>query len=145
MKAWHELYPKDTMPSEAEIEDYLGKKAALLWQEMLKRSKDTWKAKSKLTYSVCSGKPGWNLKLQKSGKSLGTLYPEPGSFSVFLVIPFQCDDAMQSALPELSPAIAQKYTQAEDFMKIGKWIMFQISSRKELEDFFRICELKLAG
>ncbi|MEF3694672.1 MAG: hypothetical protein V3576_04920 [Candidatus Cloacimonadota bacterium] len=41
IKAWHELYPKGTMPSEAEIEAFLSKKAALLRQEMLNRSKNS--------------------------------------------------------------------------------------------------------
>jgi len=144
MKEWHELYPKEVQPSEAEILSFLGAKAALLWKELMKRNEATWKAKSKLTYSVCSGKPGWNLKLQKRGKSLGTLYPERGSFSVFLVLPYSADDSMRAALPELGKELARLYLEAEDFMKIGKWMMFQIRNREELEDFYKICDIKLS-
>lgn len=144
MKDWHELYPKEVQPSEADIEAFLGAKAAPLWQELMKRNEATWNAKTKLTYSVCSGKPGWNLKLQKRGMSLGTLYPERGSFSVFLVIPYSIDEVMRGILPELGKELTQQYLVAEDFMKIGKWMMIQIRNRKELEAFCRICELKLS-
>jgi len=143
MKEWHELYSKDVQPSEAEIEAFLGDKAANLWKELMKRNEATWKAKTKLSFSVCSGKPGWNMKLQKRGKSLGTLYPELGSFSVFVVVPYSVDEAMQNALPELGKDLTRQYLEADDFMKIGKWMMLQIRNQKDLDAFCKICDLKL--
>jgi len=140
---WHELFPKDKTPTTEDISRFIGGETAQLWNELVHTCQQRWKAKSKLTYSVCSGKPGWNLKLQKSGKTLGTLYPESGSFSVFMVLPFSARESMQALLPQLSNHVAGLWSKAEDFMKAGKWMMWSVSDRAGMEELLRIISLKL--
>lgn len=139
---WHELYPKTIEPTMENIRDYIGGEAAALWTSLLDECGKRWKTRIKPSYSVCSGKPGWNIKLQKSGVTFGTLYPEPGSFSVFVVIPSSADAAMREILSHLSPDLAQMYLQAGDYMKVGKWMMFRVLDRAGVEDYLRIVELK---
>lgn len=139
---WHELYPKTKEPTMDAISVYIGGEAASLWKTLLDECGKRWNAKIKLSYSVCSGKPGWNIKLVKSGVTFGTLYPEQGSFSVLVVIPNNADAAMRDILGQLSPELAQMYLLAGDYMKVGKWMMFRISDRTGLDDYLRIVELK---
>ena len=139
---WNALYPKDKEPSMEEIADYIGGEAKDVWQSLLTHMAEKYKVKPKKTYSVCSGKPGWNVKLQKSGLSFGTLYPEENSFSVFLVVAYKLDPFMDAALPELSPALAERWHGAGDYMKMGKWMMFRVESARDLEDYERICAVK---
>lgn len=140
---WHELFPKDKPPSDDDINRFLGDRTARLWGDLIDACQQRWKAKSRLTYSICSGKPGWNLKLQKSGKTLGTLYPERGAFSVFVVIPSGYEPKMRELLPDLSAELAELYNSAGDYMKVGKWMMFRIASRETMLDYLKILAIKI--
>jgi hypothetical protein len=126
----------------AEIAQYIGGEAKALWLSLLDDMAATYKVKPKMAYSGCSGKPGWNVKLQKSGVSFGTLYPEENAFSVFLVIAYRLDPFMEACLPALSPGLAELYRSAGDYMKMGKWMMFQLKTEQDVEDYKRICAVK---
>jgi hypothetical protein len=140
---WNELYPADRQPSMEEIEAYIGGEAKELWHGIMEYMNDTYNAKPKLSYSVCSGKPGWNIKFQKSGQSFGTLYPEENSFSVFIVISYKLDPVMEALLPHFSPGIAELYKNAGDYMKLGKWMMFQIKDAEGVEDYKKLISVKM--
>ncbi len=140
---WNELFPQEKQPTMEQISEYIGGDAAKLWDSLMDYMGRAYKAKPKMTYSGCSGKPGWNIKFQKSGQSFGTLYPEQGSFSVFLVISYKLDPLMEAILPMLSPEIAELYSKAGDYMKLGKWMMFRISDEAGVQDYKKICEVKM--
>ena len=112
---WHELYPQSIIPTMDALEAYMGE-AKPLWIELTRHLAEAYAVKPKLTYSVCSGKPGWNVKYQKGGKALGTFYPEDDAFSVLIVIGNKQDAAMQAALPELTGWAAELYRTAGDYM-----------------------------
>ena len=139
---WNALYSKDNQPSMEDISGYIGGEAKALWQSLLEYMGAAYKVKPKLSYSGCSGKPGWNVKLQKSGVSFGTLYPEENAFSVFLVLAYKLDPLMEAVLPELSPGLAELYRGAGDYMKLGKWMMFQVKTARDVEDYKRIAAVK---
>jgi hypothetical protein len=140
---WKEIFPSHTQPSMEDIANYIGGEAKLLWQSLMEYMEAKYKSKPKLSYSVCSGKPGWNIKFQKSGQSFGTLYPEENSFSVFMVISYKLDPMVQAIIPKLTENTAQLYKQAGDYMKLGKWIMFQIKDLAGLEDYKNLVSIKL--
>lgn len=140
---WKDLYPQERQPSLEEIEDYISGEAKELWQSLFAYMEQMYQAKPKLTYSICSGKPGWNVKFQKSGQSFGTFYPEENSFSVFMVISYKLDPLVESILPQLTPRMADMYNQAQDYMKMGKWMMFQIQDETMLHDYKQLIAVKL--
>ena len=140
---WQEIFTQDTQPTMEDIAEYIGGEAKLLWQALMEYMEEEYKVKPKLSYSCCSGKPGWNIKFQKSGQSLGTLYPEENSFSVLLVISYKLEQKMEDILPALSTNIAELYKQAGDYMKVGKWVMFQVKDSVTLEDYKKLISVKL--
>ena len=142
---WKDIFPSSNQPTRDEVEEYIGGEAKHLWKSLLEYMDNTYKVKPKLFYSVCSGKPGWNIKLQKSGVSFGTLYPEEGSFSIFIVISYRLKPLMESIIPKLSPAAAELYKQAGDYMKTGKWMMFQIKDFTGVEDYKLLAGVKMLG
>ena len=77
---WNEVFPSTRQPSMDEIAGYIGGEAKELWQSLMEYMDSAYSAKPKLSYSVCAAKPGWNVKFQKSGQALGTLYPEKRLF-----------------------------------------------------------------
>ena len=140
---WKEIFPLDRQPAMDEIADYIGGHAKELWLSLMNYMETAYHAKPRLSYSVCAGKPGWNVKFQKSGQSFGTLYPEENAFSVFIVISYKLEPEMEAILPDLSQGIADLYRQAGDYMKLGKWMMFQITDQAGVEDYKRIISVKL--
>jgi hypothetical protein len=140
---WNELFPQERQPSPKDMTDYIGGEAGRLWDSLMDYMKTSYKAQPKLSYSVCTGKPGWNVKFQKSGQSFGTLYPEQDSFSVFIVFSYKLDPVMEAILPMLSPEIAELYRNAGDFMKMGKWIMFRINDEAGIRDYKNMIAVKL--
>ena len=139
---WHELYPQEIIPTMDALADSMGD-AKPLWLRLTDHLTDAYAVKPKLTYSVCSGKPGWNVKYQKSGKALGTFYPEDGAFSVLIVVGNKQDAAMQAILPELTYGTAEMYRTAGDYMKMGKWLMLRVDTPEVLEDVKKIIAVKL--
>jgi len=140
---WHELYPEGVMPEMDAIADYMGA-AKPLWLSFVDYVRERYGAKPKLTYSGCSGKPGWNVKFQKGGKALGTFYPENGSFSALIVVGNKQAPAMAAALPNLSREAAELYLNADDYMKMGKWMMLRVDSPGALRDLETIIAAKMA-
>lgn len=141
---WKDIFPSDRQPSMEDIADYIGGEAKGLWVFLMDYMEKTYKVKPKLSYSVCAGKPGWNVKLQKSGQSFGTFYPEENAFSVLLVISYKLEPLMESVLPQLSSSIVQLYNNAGDYMKVGKWMMFQIKAQTGLEDYKKLISVKMS-
>jgi hypothetical protein len=139
---WHELYPKEIIPTMDALAETMGG-AKPLWLDLTDHLAEAYAVKPKLTYSVCSGKPGWNVKYQKGGKALGTFYPEDGAFSVLIVVGYKQDAAMLAILPELTEATAALYRTAGDYMKMGKWLMLRVDTPEALEDVKKIIAVKL--
>jgi hypothetical protein len=60
-----------------------------------------------------------------------------------MVISYKLAPEAEIVLPALSPKIQELYQNAGDFMKTGKWMMFRIESESGLEDYKRLCAVKL--
>lgn len=140
---WKDLFPKINQPSFEAMADYIGGEGRQLWDSLFGYMNTAYNTKPKMTYSVCSGKPGWNVKFQKSGQSFGTLYPEEGFFSVFMVISYKHETEMEMLRNELSPGMRSQYDDAQDYMKMGKWMMFRISSDTDLQDYKLLMRTKM--
>lgn len=140
---WNELYPKITQPSTENMADFIGGNGKKLWTSLLDYAQSAYGVKPKLFYSGCSGKPGWNIKLQKSGQSFGTLYPEKGFFTVFIVISYKLDGMMDMLKDELSLEMRELYAAAQDYMKMGKWMMFPVQSETDLKDYKTLMAAKM--
>ena len=76
-----EKFDKYKQPSEAEVRDFVN---TGLLDDIDSHMRDNYKVKPKYAYSACAMDGniwrGWNIKYQKSGKSLCTLYPQQGYF-----------------------------------------------------------------
>ncbi len=140
---WKDMYPQINQPSFEAMADYIGGEGRRLWDSLFDYMNSAYGVKPKMTYSGCSGKPGWNVKFQKSGQSFGTLYPEEGSFSVFMVISYKHEAEMEMLRNVLSPEMRAQYENAQDYMKMGRWMMFRISSEADLRDYKLLMSVKM--
>ena len=140
---WEDLYPQFDQPSFEAMADYIGGDGRRLWDSLFGYMKSAYGAKPKMSYSGCTGKPGWNVKFQKSGQSFGTLYPEEGCFSVFMIISYKHEEEMKILRNELSQKMRDRYDNAQDYMKLGRWMMFQVNDETDLRDYKLLMSVKM--
>ena len=127
-------------PTLSEIGSYIGGAAEVLWLELNHYIEDRFKVKPKFAYSTCSGKPGWNLKYQKSGKALCTLYPEKGRFIVLVVVTLTFVESLHES-GYANPLIWEVIEEAKPFNKT-KWLMIPVEDRAWLESTLELIDLK---
>lgn len=84
----YEVFSKEEQPTEAEIKNFVGTEIFTLFSDLDNHLRDAYKVKPKFAYSSCAMDKniwrGWNIKYQKSGKSLCTIYPQQGYFMVLV-------------------------------------------------------------
>lgn len=104
--------------------------------------KAAYHCKEKIEFSSCSWENGWNVKFKKSGKSLCTVYPRDGYFTVLVVIGEKQKEAVEAVLQECTPELRELYDQT----KSGngqKWLMIDIEDKEEMyADLFRLIEIR---
>ncbi len=131
-------------PDMQAIEDTIEGAAKTRWQSLLGFIGGEFNAQPLITYSVCSGKPGWNVKFKKGGKALCTLYPEKERFIALVVL--------SSGDMEVFDRIKSSYTDDLNALYEGskpfngtKWLMTSITDDAILEDVKKLLKLKTAG
>ena len=136
---WTELYPESTPPSLEQVEAYV---ISPLWGRMNTLLQKSYRAAPKLAFSRCSGQPGWNIKYQKGGKSLCTLYPMEGFFIALVVIGAKEEPEASLAMP-----LCGEYTRGlyagTPFSAGGRWLMMQVTEESALRDAKRLIALRV--
>ncbi len=128
-------------PSFEQICGYISGPAAALWRDLNDHIQSKWNASPKITFSTCSGKPGWNVKYQKSGKSLCTLYPEPQGFVALVVIKLELVDEVMARESEFTPYLIDLVANGKPY--IGTlWLMIQVADQRILHDVKLLLDMK---
>lgn len=135
---WSLLYTADNVPKQEEIDEYVGSK---FWHGLRKWLQETYGVSPKMGYSKCAGAPGWNIKYQKSGRSLCTLYPMQGFFIALVVIGNRELNEAELAMPACSAYTRDLFLKTR-FACGGKWLMMQIKDEDVLEDAKSLIRLR---
>ena len=53
------------------------------------------------------------------------------------------DNAVELLRNELSPGMSALYDNAQDYMKMGRWMMFQIRNETDLRDYKLLMSVKM--
>lgn len=140
---WSMLYGNGQEPDREAIRGFVGK-AAPLWDELEHFLGETYHVPSKTTYSRCSAQPGWNVKYQKSGKSLCTMYPMEDFFIVLVVIGIKEEAETEAALAlgQFTPYLQELYGKTS-FSCGGRWLMIRVTDEAVLEDVKRLISIRV--
>jgi hypothetical protein len=133
---------KSHYPSMEEINAYFEESAGAIWGEMTGFLEVNFKSKPQIAYSVCSGKPGWNVKYKKSGKALCTLYPEKDGFVALAVLGQGDRAAFDLNRGEYCSYITGLYEQATLFNGT-KWLMISVTDEKIFKDVKKLINMKV--
>lgn len=135
---WVNLYTADKQPTEAEIAEYI---ASPLWSDLNDFLQKNYEVEPSYSYSTCSGQPGWNVKYQKGGRSLCTLYPMPDFFIALVVIGAKEAMEAEPMLLSCDESIQNMYNGAVAMMG-ARWLMIHVTSEKILEDVKLLIQLR---
>lgn len=135
---WANRYPPDRQPSAAEIAAYIG---SPLWAEMNRFLADGYETQPSYSYSACSAQPGWNVKYQKGGRSLCTLYPMEGFFIALVVVGAREQAAAELTMPFCGPYVQELYKNTAHSAG-GRWLMIHVTGAEVLEDMKRLIRIR---
>jgi hypothetical protein len=113
-----------------------------LWLELNGFVQERYKSAPKIQFSICAGKPGWNVKYQKSGKSICTLYPEKNCFVALVVIKLELAPMVEKAEPAFHPLIVDMVKNSKPFNNT-LWLMITVENRSVLESVMDLIVLKM--
>lgn len=119
-------------PSFDDITAYINPPVREIWSELNGFIQETFTAKPKITYSVCSGKPGWNVKYQKSGKAICTLYPEKDCLVALVVVKEEMAEMLKKSTPAPHPLILEMVNRVKPFNHT-LWLMIPVTEPSLLD------------
>ena len=138
---WHELFDREHEPSESQIKEYIN---TSLFGELDEHLRQTYKIKPKLAYSGCGmdggAWKGWNIKYQKSGKSLCTLYPKQGYPLLLVTIGVRGVNEAELLMPMCTEYIQSLYKQS-DFHG-SKYLGIELRDENILHDVKSLIEIR---
>lgn len=137
------IHDRDTVPDMQMMTEAIADPARQRWQALTAHIETAYKARPQMTYSVCSGKPGWNLKYKKSGKALCTLYPEPESFTALVVLGMKDMNKFELMSPAFTDAVKSLYDDSQLFNNT-KWLMISVTNDTLLDDVKKLIHLKIS-
>jgi hypothetical protein len=138
---WNDLFYNDRRPTLDDINQFIGQGSSL-WLELLSYIENTYNVQPKMSYSKCAAQPGWNIKYQKGGKSLCTLYPMEGYFIALIVVGAKEEAEVETMLGTLTPYIQALYCNTA-FSCGGRWLMIDVKDKSSLEDIKRLIAVRV--
>jgi hypothetical protein len=134
---WFSAYESNRQPTPAEISAFI---ANPLWEELNAFLRESYDVASSYSYSGCSGQPGWNVKYQKAGKSLCTLYPMEGFFIALVVIGTKEEAEAELLKPMLTEQVRQLF--AGPAHSMGRWLMIHVTNEQALADVKQLIQVR---
>lgn len=91
------------------LEDFAAYIRNPVFMKFCSEIKKKYRCHEKIEFSRCSLERGWNVKFKKSGKSLCTIYPREGYFTVLVVIGSKVKEAVENILCDCAPELRELY------------------------------------
>lgn len=135
------ILDRTSEPGFEDICGYIGGKAEGRWRILKRHIEENYASKPETAYSVCAGKPGWNVKYKKGGKALCTLYPEKEGFIALVVLSGADMEVFEAVKKDYTAYVTELYERCKPFNNT-KWLMISVSDDNVLEDVKRLLKLK---
>ncbi len=134
-----DLLDKNLCPTLEEIGEYVRND---VFMEFCTQIKENYQCKEKIEFSCCSLEKGWNVKFKKGGKTLCTIYPKEGYFTVMVVIGTKEKDRVQAVLPDCDLRLRDIYANTKEGNG-QRWMMIDLEDKEKLyDDTFRLIAIR---
>lgn len=128
-------------PSEKEIIKTIGVRTAKAWQEIQSFLKKNYDFKPDLVFY--GKKYGWTIRYRKSDKTLCSLFPESGAFTVLIVLGSNEMEKVLSIMNGFDPEVVSAIKGASQYHD-GRWLWLGVRSQNQLRDIKELIKLKKA-
>lgn len=136
---YQRMLDKEHKPSDKEIADYLGHKAGEAWAAIVSFLNTHYDFLPELDFG--GTKYGWSIRYRRSGKSLCTLYPERGAFTILIVLGKKEVAQFEEHMNEFSVRFVELFKSARQFHD-GRWVWIRILDKSDAEDVRRLLIVK---
>jgi hypothetical protein len=133
------MLDKEHKPTDREISDYLGRKAGEAWADIVSFLNAHYDFSPELDYG--GTQYGWSIRYRRSGKSLCTLYPERGAFTILIVLGRKEVEQFEEHIDEFTAESVDLFKSARQFHD-GRWLWIRILDESDTEDVRRLLTMK---
>jgi len=133
------MLDKKNKPSEEEIGLYLGNDAEIAWNEITTFLKDNYDFTPEMSFGGV--KYGWGIKYRRSGKTLCTLYPEKGAFTILIVLGKNEVAEVEKDINEFKEYVKDIFHNAHQYHD-GRWLWIRVKEISENDDIKKLLMIK---
>ena len=137
--SFERMLDKENPPTAKDIADYLGKGAAEAWNDITTFLAENYNF---IPETVFGGKKyGWAVRYRRSGRSLCTLHPEKGAFTVLVVLGGKETEQTLAALSQFSPDVAEVISTTKLYHD-GCWLWLRVLDKADTADIKHLLQIK---
>lgn len=136
---FHRLSDKAHKPTEEEILSFIGDSAKGAWVQIRRFIADHYGLVSDTVFY--GAKYGWTIRYRKSGKTLCSLFPEKGAFTVLIVLGGKESEIAASLREELGPKV-QKLIGDTKQLHDGRWLWIRLLTTSDVDDVIKLLQVK---
>ena len=134
---YERMMNKGRNPTEADIISFIGQSG--LWQELRDFLDTSYDFIPEIIYY--GNKYGWTMRYRKSGRTLCSLFPEKGAFTLLLVLGAKEAEKASHLIHELTPEVSQLFGDTKQ-LHDGRWLWIRVTSTNILRDAKNLIAIK---
>ncbi|MFW9845801.1 MAG: DUF3788 domain-containing protein [Candidatus Thorarchaeota archaeon] len=134
-----EKYIKDVEPTDKELLEFIGNRASKNWTGVQVFLEENYDFTPEL--KDYGKKYGWAIRYRKSGKTLTTLYPEKGGFTIQIVLGKKEVENFEGIRKDVSPEIVDLFESTKQFHD-GRWLWIRQPEMGSIDDIKKLIMLK---
>ncbi len=133
------LLDEDETPDEKDVLDAIGERHAGLWNVLRDFLAENYDFEPELVYY--GKKYGWCYRYRRKKKTLCTIYPETGAFTVLVTLGKNEVQEVESILGTLNQETQAVFKEARQYHD-GKWIYRRVLNEDDLKDVVALLQAK---
>ena len=130
---------KARKPTEEKMASFIGESAKEAWQEIRRFIEDSYSLEPETIFY--GEKYGWTVRYRKSGKTLCSLFPEKGGFTVLIILGKKESDKFFSLRDELSSKIQELFNNTKQYHD-GRWLWIRLLTKSDTDDVKKLLQIK---
>lgn len=133
------LLDEDETPDEGSVLDTIGEPFAGLWGKLRDFLRKSYDFEPELVYY--GKKYGWCYRYRRKKKTLCTIFPETGAFTVLVTLGKKEVEEVESILSTLNQETQRIFREARQYHD-GKWIYRRVLNEHDLADIVALLKAK---
>ncbi len=137
--SFERMLDREHIPGRDDIVDYLGEDEGEAWDDIVSFIEDNYNFTPETVFG--GKKYGWEIRYRKSGKSLCTLYPEKGAFTIQIVLGSKEAEQAIARLNEFGANVSSLISGTEQ-LHDGRWLWIRVLKKDNTDDIKRLLQIK---